>query len=820
MRSFTSLPGFSQMHSTRWLTGVHACMLLGWLLAMPGATQAQTLFFEPASLAQARTAAADKPIIPKAVAYRINEKALLTYLADAPLETATNAVQLRLAIPLPNGATETFALRQTLTLSPALTAEYPDFKTYAGQGDTHPNYIIRMSLTSLGFDAVIWGVDGDAVYYKKTSPDPADHLYTTYFARDALRASSAKGFGTLLRCGSVGSTTQPNLPGLTPGKGGRLAAPAFSAGAAIRTFRIAIATTGEWTRNAGGFPTVTDVTQLRTNGLAVLTTTVNRLNGIFERDVSARFMLVNPSVSGVGNIIFDNPATDPYDNTDNAEGPNNQLAINQQTLDAKVGTASYDIGHLYGTGGGGVAATPSLCRSSSKAMGYSARGTDTGDPFVVDYVAHEIGHQFGMNHTYNTSDSAGACTTRSATTAYEVASGSTIMSYVGICNEGRNLQQYVDTALPSFHIVSLNEANTHLTTPAANFGAEGCGTSAGSNAIPTASAGAGYSIPRLTPFTLTATGADADAADVPNLLYSWEQFDLAPSASGFKGTPANTYDIDDDGILRPLLRPYSPVGSSQRTFPSPVFILNPQNNATPGENQPQLTYTGIHPTGVAGAVCPTGSTCVIGERLPTVARTMNFRVSVRDRRGGVADAGMSLTVVNTPGAFRLTAFDTASSVTGNTPQTLTWNVVNTDQAPINCANVRVLLSTDGGQTFSTTLVASTPNDGTEPVNLPNLATTQARIRIEAVGNVFFDINNVNFTITPASACTTFATVKAGNWGDPTTWVCGTVPPATAPVEINHAVTLPADYVAKATVVRYGTSGALQYEAGSRLQLGL
>ena len=804
------------MHSTRWLTGVHACMLLGWLLAMPGATQAQTLFFEPASLAQARTAAADKPIVPKAVAYRINETALLTYLADAPLETATNAVPLRLAIPLPNGATETFALRQTLTLSPALTAEHPDFKTYAGQGDTHPNYIIRMSLTSLGFDAVIWGVDGDAVYYKKTSPDPANHLYTTYFARDALRASTTKGFGTLLRCGSVGSTTQPNLPGLTPGKGGRIAAPAFSAGAAIRTFRIAIATTGEWTRNAGGFPTVTDVTQLRTNGLAQVATSINRINGIFERELSCRFQVVNPSVSdNTKNLIYDNPATDPYDNTDNAKAPNDQLVINQTTIDERVGSANYDIGHLFGTGGGGVASFRSLCNNNQKAEGYSARQNIIGDPFVVDYVAHEIGHQLGMNHTYNTSDNEGACTTRSATTAYEVASGSTIMSYVGICNEGRNLQQFNDFVLPSFHIVSLTEANLHL-----NAGAAGCGTSTGTNTIPTVSAGASLAIPRLTPFTLNATATDADASDVPNLLYSWEEFDLAPSPSGFRGTPTDTYDTDDDGILRPLLRAYSPVGSSQRTFPSPVFILNPQNNVTPGENQPHLTYTGIHPTAVAGAVCPTGSTCVVGERLPTVARTMNFRVSVRDRRGGVADAGMSLTVVNTPGAFRLTAFDTASSVTGNTPQTLTWNVVNTDQAPINCANVRVLLSTDGGQTFSTTLVASTPNDGTEPVNLPNLATTQARIRIEAVGNVFFDINNVNFTITPASACTTFATVKAGNWGDPTTWVCGTVPPATAPVEINHAVTLPADYVAKATVVRYGTSGAVQYEAGSRLQLGL
>lgn len=170
---------------------------------------------------------------------------------------------------------------------------------------------------------------------------------------------------------------------------------------------------------------------MRTAALASITTTINRLDGIFRREVAVSFLLVNPAITNnATNIIFDDPATDPYNNTDQVA----QLTINQTTIDTRVGIPNYDVGHLYGTGGGGVASTPSACETD-KAQGYSARNGIPGDPFTVDYVAHELGHQFGANHTYNNADSGGACTTRSAANAYEVASGSTIMSYVGICTE-------------------------------------------------------------------------------------------------------------------------------------------------------------------------------------------------------------------------------------------------------------------------------------------------------------------------------------------------------------------------------------------------
>lgn len=754
MRNFTR--GFRTWRSRCWYLFTLLSLLLNWGTLV---AQDQAAYFEPVSSAQGRLAATSRAI-PNARLYRLNEAGLRTALAGTARQDERGSAAVTIAIPLPNGTVERFTLRETQVMSPALAAANPTFKTYEGEGTTHRQYIIRMSLSSLGLEALIWGVDNDAVYVARTKTASGATLYQSYYARDARKVGAVSQPGADHHCGTLTTTDKPALPGLKVGsKGLRVGAAnarQISTGTTTRVFRIAIATTGEWTRNAGKYAdSPNDLAAVRTNALAVVVSAVNRVNGIYERELASRFMLVNPDVNGPDNIIFDDPGTDPYDNTDKGT----QLVINQTTIDDKVKTANYDVGHLFGTGGGGVALSPSLCASGVKARGYSARGTQTGDPFVVDYFAHELGHQFGMDHTYNVSDEDGACTTRAAEEAYEVASGSTIMSYVGICNAGRNLQEYNDFALPSFHISSITKATAYLATDAS-----GCGTTAGTvNTIPTVSAGSSYVIPRLTPFTLTATGADADAGDAANLSYSWEEFDLAPAngATGFRGSPSGVYDIDADGVQRPILRAYSPVKTPQRTFPSPVFILNPQNNATPGDNQPGLFYTGNHPTGYPGATCPTGQTCIIGERLPAIARTMNFRVSVRDLRGGVTDAGMTVSVINTPGAFRLTSFDNATAVAGNSQQTVTWNVVGTDQAPISCANVTIKLSTDGGLTFPTTLLASTPNDGSEGIVLPNDVTTStARLRIEAVGNIFFDISNANFTIAPTTATAPVATANA------------------------------------------------------------
>ena len=678
----------------------------------------------------------------KYLVFRLEENSMKSALADLPLENtdAARGKSVVMEIPMPDGSLQRFRMEETQVLAAHLAVDFPDWKTFVGYGVDDPTAVGRFDWNALGFHGYAATSKGVVVVDPYQTGDREN--YQVFYKHDFGKSDMDFSCRT-------GTQVEPIIE-MNPQFKLMLDAERFSFGAQIRTYRLAVATTGEWSRNAAGFAANPELTpiQIRTNALAVIVTAVNRLNGIFERELASRFQLVNPSVTNEDtNIVYDNPATDPYNNTDNPA----QLIVNQNNITAEVGTANFDIGHLFGTNGGGVANKSSLCVNDDKAEGYSARGTNTGDPFVVDYVAHELGHQFGADHTYNNLDSGNnnsACSTREATEAYEPASGSTIMSYVGICNNGRDLQQFVDPGLPTFHIISQTVINRNLTTGPPQTTA--CGVASGSNSVPTVNAGAAYTIPRLTPFTLTAAGADADAGDAGNLLYSWEQYNVAPSASGPLGTPPNTYDIDDDGVPRPLLRAYSPVASPSRTFPSLPFVLNPQNNETPGGNQPVLTYTGTHPSGAPGAVCEPGETCVVGERLPTINRTLTFRVAVRDRRGGVSDAETNLNVAAAAGPFRVTAQDTATTWAGNSAQTITWDVAGTTGNGINAGSVNITLSTDGGQTFPITLSSNTANDGSETITIPNVATTTARIRIQPTNNVFFDINNVNFTITAAA----------------------------------------------------------------------
>ncbi len=685
----------------------------------------------------------------KYLVFQLDRKSLKSSLKDLPFENTDAATGRNtiIEIPMPDGTLSRFRIEQTQVLAPQLAAAFPDWKSFVGYNVDDPGIIGRFDWNALGFHGYISTPKGTVMIDPFAKADTENYLvfYKHEFGRSNNEfycriEHKTKDFAeTAMKYDFLPSASE------------------FSFGGNVRTYRLAVATTGEWARNAAGYNGTQTSNQIRTAALAVIMTAVNRINGIYIRELASQFQLNNPTVTNnATNIVFDDPATDPYDNTDSSA----QLAINQTTIDNRRGAVNYDIGHLFGTGGGGVASSPSLC-STQKAEGYSARGTNTGDPFVVDYVAHEMGHQFGANHTYNNADPSGACTTRSAANAFEVASGATLMSYVGICDQ-RNLQQYVDTGFPSFHIRSVTEITNNLNDPNGDPQMTGCGTASGTNNVPTVSAGASYTIPRLTPFTLTATGNDADAGDVANLLYSWEEYDLAPSPSGTAGIPPGTYDVDSDGILRPLFRPYSPVSGNSRTFPSLNFILNPGNNDQTvningvASNQPVLTYMGTHPTGFPGAVCETGMTCVVGERLPTVNRTMNFRVSLRDRRG-VIDAGTTVNINQASGPFQLTTQNARPAIApavawqAGTTQTVTWDVANTNAAPVNAANVNILLSTDGGQTFPITLVANTPNDGTEQITVPNNPTTMARIKIQPTNNIFFDINNANFAITAPSA---------------------------------------------------------------------
>jgi hypothetical protein len=370
---------------------------------------------------------------------------------------------------------------------------------------------------------------------------------------------------------------------------------------------------------------------------------------------------------------------------------------------------------VFSTGGGGVAQLRSVCVGGSKARGVTGSPNPTGDGFDVDYVAHEMGHQFGGSHTFNGTSSNCGGGNRSGAHASEVGSGSTIQAYAGICSV-ENLQPHSDDY---FTFESLNEMTAFITS---GSGASCGSASATGNSVPVVSAGANYTIPVRTPFTLTATASDADG---DTLTYKWEQWSL-------NGTPSNSVaTASTDSGTNPIVRSYLPSTSASRTVPKLSYVLD---NA----NVPPPTYS-----------CAAG-TCLTGETLPATNRTITFHVTARDNRAGsgaIATSSMTVTSVTGAGPFAVTFPNTGLSVSGGTTLTVTWDVAGTAGMPVAATNVKISFSSDGGSSFPTVLAASTPNDGSHAVTVPSVATTQARIKVEAVGNIFFDVSNANFTIT-------------------------------------------------------------------------
>ncbi len=636
----------------------------------------------------------------KFLVYGLNREAMKQVLDDAPLEftVAARMKEVVLEIPSGDGVLQRFRIEDSPVLSPEIAAQYPDWKTYQGFGIDDPTATARFDFTPTGFHAYILSSQGTMLIDPFQENDPGN--YIVYYKHDL--PSRAENF----YCEFDSEIRRDKSPVESPD------APEFSSGTQIRTYRLAMAATAEYTtffRQPGD----TDA-QAQTRALNAIVVTVNRVNGIYRRDFAVGLMLVSGT-----NIIYTNAITDPYANS------SNDLAANQTTIDTVIGTANYDFGHLVGTGGGGVAQLGVPCRAGVKAQGLTGSPAPVNDAFDIDYVAHEMGHQMGANHTFNEGTNGSCGGNRNAGTAFEPGSAATIMGYAGICNPANLQRNSIDT----FHIGSLTEIVAYRNGTGAT-----CGTVSGSNTIPVLASLTNYSIPFNTPFVLTASATDADGNP---LTYSWEELDANLAASNY-----TTVTDDDDTNLtaRPLFRSYVPATANFRNFPALPFILN-------NSNEPPVYFTGTSPTGI---VCSSG-TCVTGEDLPSIARVMNFRVAVRDNQGGSADAGMTVNVVNTTTPFRVLTQNTATTWTGNTSQTITWNVSGTTAAPISAANVRISLSTDGGQTFPIILASSTTNDGTESVLIPNAATTQARIKIEAVGNIFFDINDVNFTIVNGAA---------------------------------------------------------------------
>ena len=597
---------------------------------------------------------------------------LSSALNQAPNEDVTRVKEsdFLLSLPLPDNSFTTFKIVESPVMAEELSAKYPQIKTYLGQGIDDRTARVRFDITPAGFHAIIFSVNG-TVYIDPYSKGETRY-YISYFKKDYVPTEEQ----LRAECNLYGEDSEfaNNIRNLVNDN------PFVFTGPQLRTYRLACATTGEYTIFHGGTVAL---------GLAAVVTAINRVTGVYENEVAVRLELIPNNDL----IIYTDPNTDPYSNNNGGA----MLGQNISNLNAVIGSANYDIGHVFSTGGGGVAYLGVVC-TGSKAGGVTGLSQPIGDPFYIDYVAHEMGHQYGGNHSFN--GNAGACSggNRNPATAYEPGSGSTIMAYAGICSP-QNLQSNSDDY---FHNINFVEMVNYTT----NGNGNSCPviTNTGnSEPVATVPAG-GFTIPINTPFMLVGSGTDPDNDP---LTYCWEEWDLGPA--GHPNSPSGN---------APIFRSFDPVDVPYRYFPKLSNILN--------------------------------NTQTIGEILPTYTRTLTFRLTVRDNQaggGGVNYAQMqSINVTNTAGPFLVTQPNTSVTWQGNTIQTVTWDVANTSVAPVNVTQVNILLSTDGGQNFTEVLAANTSNDGSEDLFLPNLPTTQARIKVEAVGNVFFDLSNVNFTI--------------------------------------------------------------------------
>ncbi|MEP7273842.1 MAG: reprolysin-like metallopeptidase, partial [Acidobacteriota bacterium] len=598
-------------------------------------------------------------------------------------------------------------------LEPELAAQFPEIKSYRGQGVDDPSLWLRFDLTPRGFHATVTSSNDTFVILPSSAEDAAQYVVS--------RSADVPSSGEDLRCEVV----EPE--GRVAGEGRRTritsgtnSIEAVISGPSLRTFRIAVATTQEYTNSSGfGGGTVAGT-------IASINTWLNGLNLIYERELAIRFVLVGSNA----NVIYISEP-DPFTNGSTSSMINESRAL----LDSQIGAANYDIGHVLGAQAGGSAAGQAYlgvaCWMPYKGGGATVIGQSypLGSTSILGVIAHELGHELGASHSFNASCSGN----RSAGAAWESGSGLTMMSYASQCQpdaivSGRSLH---------FFSGSISEISSYMS----GGGSCSASSSTGNNA-PVLNAGPDFTIPRNTPFTLTATGSDADAGDQGSLTFSWEQVDAgganyASPPYSDSGDPANS--------TRPIFRPFVPTNNPTRTFPSLTYILN-------NSNVPPATIGGLQ----------------TAENLSSISRQLNFNCIMRDGRGGTTIDAVTLTVAGAAGPFQVTQPNSGETWNSGTTQTISWNVNGTDLAPVNCSSVRISLSTNGGLTFPVVLAASTPNDGSESLMMPaNQASTTARIKVEAVNNVFFDISNGNFSLVPPNSCHS-VTALAQSMGSPGT----------------------------------------------------
>ncbi|RCL63290.1 MAG: propanediol utilization protein [Bacteroidetes bacterium] len=633
------------------------------LLALIPATIAQSMWQPSAEPASIPSGAKRFIYADEAQYFKLDTSVWTAVSARIPMEV--NRLDARqgyqVSIPMPNGDIETFLFVESPIMEASLAAQYPEISTYVGYCPDHPEWYGKFDFTPQGFHGMILGVEGGSVFI-----DPVFHgpLYPTMYIsyhRDHFRPAIPEQFSCEFHSDVLDLSLDEEREFARFGT------------CELRTYRLALSATSTYTAFHG----------TQSQAIAAQNTTMNRVNGVFERDIAITMVIVaNNDLN-----VYVNAGNDPFTNGNAGAMINENVTV----INTNIGLANYDIGHVFGTNAGGLAGLGVVC-SSGKARGVTGSSSPTGDPFDIDYVAHEMGHQFNMNHTQNNS-----CN-RNGGTAVEPGSASTIMGYAGIC--APNVQSNSDDY---FHGISLEECDALITS-----GGHTCPVITPlSNSEPTLTGlSTSITIPANTPFALTATANDPDASDV--LTYCWEQMD---NQTGFTMPPSGA---STEG---PMFRSLDPSTSPTRFFPNLQDLI--ADNVSDWEV------------------------------LPSVSRSMDFRVTVRDNAsgGGCNDHDdLVVDVDGNSGPF-LVLNPNNSGITwdASTVQNITWDVANTSSSPVSCGSVDILLSLDGGQTFSV-IAGNVPNDGSESITVPNTPSSNALIMVQCANGTFFDVSDNTFVI--------------------------------------------------------------------------
>ncbi len=799
-------------------------------------------------------------------AFSLDRTGLQSQLDRAPQDQArgAKAASVVVSLPGPSGELQRFELVESPVMEAGLAAKHPEIKTYAGKGLDDPTASIRADLTPLGFHASVRSTQG--AWYVDPYYNRDQSVYASYYAADLTNQH-----GTFVEREDVEEAADALKEEVEAAQADNSAAETVK----LRTYRLALVTDPSYANYFGA-----------ENVTAAKVTLINRVTQIYEDETAIRLVLVNDTDKT--NLNTPALATEPngpcgaaacFTPAQVSSCASSTLSRNRIVLGQIIGASNYDVGHIaFGLSGGGVASL-GVIGGNNKAQGCTGLPNPIGDYFAVDYVAHEIGHQFAGNHTFNGTQHNCSSGNRSAANSYEPGSGSTIMGYAGICRQD-NLQPHTDPywshrtyyefttyvtsnrpAINEVQTVSLRAFDTDgdsfrimfggqlsapivrgvnyttagiktaiestprwpagATVTVAAFGGSGTlndtgfqvtfgGTLAGVNVqqlgltsmvgasgfvgetakggpidnggwlveetdnyAPVVTVAPSYTIPVRTPFALTGSATDANGDTV---TYLWEQNDRG-GING--GSTAGTALVENNKTNGPLFRVFgtsadvSPTDTQEyhspgenlvttnptRVFPDMAQILAGNTNARTGRCQDAPPP----PTSGSASNLPADILDCFSEFLPTANwvgfnndRTLHFKLTARDARpggGGIGSADTALVLAPQAGPFLVTSQAAATTYRSGSSQEITWDVANTDVAPVNASNVKITLSTDGGETFSHVLAASAPNNGTATVTLPNIETTQARIKIEAVGNVFFAVNDADFAIQQLRAAT-------------------------------------------------------------------